>query len=237
MVLGDRVDAVIILAIIVLRGPARVLAGARGRGRRRAAARPRQGGGRGTPRRPGGVDQPRGRGVPGDIPRRLGGPRAGGRTPPRLLLVSSVAVAAVTVALPFLPDIGSAFALVPQPGVVVASLVAVTLCYVIAAEITKRWRRLLADPLPARYAAWAPLARARPDHTAYGDGHGIPIPRQQRPQDLRDHLRQLAHPRLAGRERRRDRSACGPPSTPASPPSTPPTSTPTPRPRRCSARR
>ena len=35
-------------------------------------------------------------------------------------------------------------------------------------------------------------------------------------QDLRDHLRQLAHPRLAGRERRRRRSACGRPSTRAS---------------------
>ena len=99
--------------------------------------------------------------MPGDIPRRLGGPRAGGRTPPRLLLVSSVAVAAVTVALPFLPDIGSAFALVPQPGVVVASLVAVTLCYVIAAEITKRWRRLLADPsLPGMPRGHRLLARA-----------------------------------------------------------------------------
>ena len=237
MVLGDRVDAVIILAIIVLRGPARVLAGARGRGRRRAAARPRQGGGRGTPRRPGGVDQPRGRGVPGDIPRRLGGPRAGGRTPPRLLLVSSVAVAAVTVALPFLPDIGSAFALVPQPGVVVASLVAVTLCYVIAAEITKRWRRLLADPLPARYAAWAPLARARPDHTAYGDGmhfrylgnSGLKVSEitygnwlthgSQVENDIATAVR-------AGRPRHRHLHA-----------STPPTSTRTPRPRRCSARR
>ncbi|CAA9398178.1 MAG: Potassium channel beta chain, partial [uncultured Quadrisphaera sp.] len=34
---------------------------------------------------------------------------------------------------------------------------------------------------------------------------GLPLPRRQWPQDLRDHLRQLAHPRLAGRERRRDR--------------------------------
>jgi tellurite resistance protein TerC len=35
--------------------------------------------------------------------------------------------------------------------------------------------------------------------------HGIQIPRQLRLQDLRDHLRQLAHPRIAGRERHRDR--------------------------------
>ncbi len=56
-------------------------------------------------------------------------------------------------------------------------------------------------------------------------------------EDLRDHLRQLAHPRLPGRERRGDASASAPRWTPASPPSTPPTSTPTPRPRPCSARR
>ena len=49
-------------------------------------------------------------------------------------------------------------------------------------------------------------AAARPSGPAdadIGSWHGIPLPRQLRPQDLGDHLRQLADPRLAGRERHR----------------------------------
>ena len=53
----------------------------------------------------------------------------------------------------------------------------------------------------------------------------------------RDHLRQLAHPRLPGGERRGDAVRARRAGCRASPPSTPPTSTPTPRRRRCSARR
>ena len=58
------------------------------------------------------------------------------------------------------------------------------------------------------------------------------LPRPQRPQDLRDHLRQLADPRVAGRERRRDGVRAAPRWTRASPRSTPPTCTRTAPPRR-----
>ena len=53
---------------------------------------------------------------------------------------------------------------------------------------------------PARRREQWAGGRGRP---SIGSGHGVPLPRPQRPQDQRDHLRQLADPRVPGRERRR----------------------------------
>src|SRR5665811_2455951 len=66
--------------------------------------------------------------------------------------------------------------------------------------------------IAALLIGYARCSTDQQDLTAQRDGleprgirlkHGLPIPRQQRTQDLRDHLRQLAHPRVPGRERRR----------------------------------
>lgn len=99
--------------------------------------------------------------------------------PGRLLLVSSVAVAAVTVALPFLPHLGGAFALIPLPGTVVAALVAVTLCYVLAAEITKRrFFRAVHETAPQEWPAEFPdAARQQRRLARLAHEHGRPAGR------------------------------------------------------------
>ena len=57
-------------------------------------------------------------------------------------------------------------------------------------------RRPLRPAVTDRAARWAVRVR----HLRLT--HGIPLPRPLRPENFRHHLRQLAHPRLAGRERR-----------------------------------
>jgi Mg2+-importing ATPase len=54
------------------------------------------------------------------------------------LLVSSIAVAAVTIALPYLPRLAGLLGLIPLPAAVLAALATITLLYVVSAEIAKR---------------------------------------------------------------------------------------------------
>jgi Mg2+-importing ATPase len=58
--------------------------------------------------------------------------------PGTLLLVTSVAVAAATIVLPYTAGLASALGLVPLPGAVLATLGLVTAGYVASAEVTKR---------------------------------------------------------------------------------------------------
>jgi Mg2+-importing ATPase len=58
--------------------------------------------------------------------------------PGRALQVTSVAVALLTTALPFMPVVASALGLTRPPAVLVLTLVAITCAYVMAAEVTKR---------------------------------------------------------------------------------------------------
>jgi Mg2+-importing ATPase len=58
--------------------------------------------------------------------------------PGGVLLWSTVALVALTVALPYLPFIG-VFGFVPLPGPLLITVVAITALYVVAAEVTKRW--------------------------------------------------------------------------------------------------
>ena len=89
---------------------------------------------------------------------------------------------------------------------------------------------------PHRCAGWSSTTTRRAG-ARYARGHGDPQPRCEWPEDLGHRVRQLAHPRLAGRGGRGARPASARPSTRASRPSTPPTSTRTPPPRACSAGR
>ena len=97
-----------------------------------------------------------------------------------------------------------------------------------AAEAAGEARPPLPEPVPTSPGLDAGRRRVR---------HGDFATSAQRSEDHRDQLRQLAHPRLAGRGGRRRAPASAQPSTRASRPSTPRTSTPTPGPRPCSARR
>jgi Mg2+-importing ATPase len=56
--------------------------------------------------------------------------------PGRLLLWSTVALSVLTFAIPYLPFIG-VFGFVPLPGLVLATISAITMLYVVATEITK----------------------------------------------------------------------------------------------------
>jgi Mg2+-importing ATPase len=76
--------------------------------------------------------------------------------PGRALLVSSVAVALLTVLLPYLPVASSALGLVALPAPVLLTLLGITLAYVAAAELTKR----------VYYRAAAPAARLVPSRPA-----------------------------------------------------------------------
>ena len=57
--------------------------------------------------------------------------------PGRLLLWSTVALIALTVAIPYLPFIG-VFGFVPLPGMLLITVVAITALYVVATELTKQ---------------------------------------------------------------------------------------------------
>src|SRR6266545_4957937 len=87
--------------------------------------------------------------------------------PGTALLRSSVAVTAVTLALPYLRPLAEPLALVPLPATVVAALVAITLAYVAAAETVKRGFYRAVDR-PARDPAGAHhprrLARVAREH-------------------------------------------------------------------------
>jgi P-type Mg2+ transporter len=60
-------------------------------------------------------------------------------TPGRWLWLSTLAVAIVTVLLPYLPPVNTLFGLVPLPAPVMLMLFAITALYVFAAEIAKKW--------------------------------------------------------------------------------------------------
>ena len=64
--------------------------------------------------------------------------RAWASRPGRLLLASTVAVAALALAIPFLPG-AEIMGFVPLPLPLVAALLAVTALYVAASEMAKRW--------------------------------------------------------------------------------------------------
>jgi Mg2+-importing ATPase len=59
--------------------------------------------------------------------------------PARTLLVTSILVALVTIALPFVPDLAGPMGLAPPRWQVLAALIAITCTYVVAAEVTKRF--------------------------------------------------------------------------------------------------
>ena len=120
---------------------------------------------------------------------------------------------------------------------VVEGSVAMDVNYALEPDEVERGLRAHLPVAPDRRAGRARLRRVEPALADRVAGHGDPPPRPQRPEGHRDRVRQLDHPRLAGRGGRGDSPACAPPSTPASRPSTPPTSTPAPGPRPCSARR
>jgi len=54
------------------------------------------------------------------------------------VLVSSIAVGAVALGLPYLPGLASAFGFVPLPVSLLAVLLAITLAYLVANEVAKR---------------------------------------------------------------------------------------------------
>lgn len=58
--------------------------------------------------------------------------------PGSLLLVSTLVLIALTVAIPYLPLVG-VLGFVPVPGTLMTALLAITVAYVSAAEVTKRW--------------------------------------------------------------------------------------------------
>lgn len=58
--------------------------------------------------------------------------------PGKLLLVSTLLLILLALALPYLPFVG-VLGFVPLPGMLTATLVAITLAYVLAAELTKLW--------------------------------------------------------------------------------------------------
>jgi len=57
--------------------------------------------------------------------------------PGRILLWSTLALVALTVAIPYLPFIG-VFGFVPLPGMLLITVTAITALYVAATELTKR---------------------------------------------------------------------------------------------------
>jgi Mg2+-importing ATPase len=59
-------------------------------------------------------------------------------TPARALLISSTAVALLTLAIPFMPFAAAALGLTRPPPLLVLSLLAITCTYIVAAEFTKR---------------------------------------------------------------------------------------------------
>jgi Mg2+-importing ATPase len=59
-------------------------------------------------------------------------------SPSRLLLGTSLAVAVLAVALPFIP-LSSGFGFIPLPGALLAGIAAIVVFYVIASELLKRW--------------------------------------------------------------------------------------------------
>ncbi len=66
--------------------------------------------------------------------------RAAWRSRPSMLLVAStVAVAALAIALPFIGPAAQLFGFVPMPAAMVATLIGLTLAYVAATEAAKRW--------------------------------------------------------------------------------------------------
>lgn len=75
--------------------------------------------------------------------------------PGRALLGTSIAVAAITIALPYSPLAGS-LGLVGLPGGVLAALVGLTVLYVVTSEATKR--RFMTDGGPVRAATASPPA-------------------------------------------------------------------------------
>ena len=58
--------------------------------------------------------------------------------PGKLLLASTCAVIALTLALPYLPFAG-VFGFVPLPAPLMLAMIALTLAYVVAAEIAKKY--------------------------------------------------------------------------------------------------
>jgi Mg2+-importing ATPase len=87
--------------------------------------------------------------------------------PGKALLRSSFAVAAVTLALPYLRPLAEPLGLVPLPATVVLALLAITLAYVAAAETVKRaFYRAVDRPAPEPPNARHPrrLARVAREH-------------------------------------------------------------------------
>jgi Mg2+-importing ATPase len=62
--------------------------------------------------------------------------------PSRPLLLSSVAVAALALALPYTPAVAGELGLAPLPGSMVAALALLTAAYVVVNETAKRWHRI-----------------------------------------------------------------------------------------------
>jgi Mg2+-importing ATPase len=59
-------------------------------------------------------------------------------TPGRALVISSLAVALLTLAIPFMPFASATLGLTRPPPLLVVSLLTITLTYIVAAEFTKR---------------------------------------------------------------------------------------------------
>ncbi|MBL8662787.1 MAG: cation transporting ATPase C-terminal domain-containing protein, partial [Candidatus Odyssella sp.] len=60
-------------------------------------------------------------------------------SPSRALLWTTVAVGAITFALPYLPPVAALFGFVPLPPAVLAAMIAVVAAYVAATEAAKAW--------------------------------------------------------------------------------------------------
>jgi Mg2+-importing ATPase len=107
--------------------------------------------------------------------------------PARALLVTSIVVALVAIALPFVPDLAGPLGLAPPRWQVIVALIAITCTYVVAAEVTKRllYRAARAGAFrPGRVVVPGPERAVR--RVAHEHGH--------------------RHPPAAGRPRLRARS-------------------------------
>jgi P-type Mg2+ transporter len=68
--------------------------------------------------------------------------------PSTLLWTTTMAVAALAIALPFIAPAARVFGFVPMPATMVATLIGLTLAYVAATEVAKRWFRQLGRRRP-----------------------------------------------------------------------------------------
>lgn len=70
--------------------------------------------------------------------------------PGKLLLVLTLTLIGLTLALPYLPGVGT-LGFIPIPGAVIATLMGITTVYIFAAELTKRWFYRHEQPAPIEY--------------------------------------------------------------------------------------